>query len=175
MSHLRIDLLGDVISDQLDTHAKFSAKEPTTIIRVSGEHDTVKPEEATATDWLRLLLREEALCAPARRAAVKAQDAMKLDPGEALSVAANRLVRVYRAAAAKADRPHASEATYFWRYASVDNIKDLISRFCEIVKPVMAAQDTASLALCSVLQCCPQEDDDKAISSTHRVCSCIST
>ena len=89
-----------------------------------------KPEEATATDWLRLLVREEALSAPARRVAVKTLDAM-LNPGEALSVAPNRLVRVYRAAAAKADQPHVSEATYFWRYASVDNIKDLISRFAK--------------------------------------------
>ena len=52
MSHLRIDPLGDLISDELDTHAKFSAKEPMTIIRVSGEHDKVKPEGATTTDWL---------------------------------------------------------------------------------------------------------------------------
>ena len=104
MSHLRIDLLGDLISDPLDTHAKFSAKEPKIIIRESGEHNAAKTDQATTTDWLRLLVREEALSAPARRAAVKALDAIKLNPGEALSVAANKLVRVYRAATAKADQ-----------------------------------------------------------------------
>ena len=67
----------------------------------------------TATDWLRLLVREEGLNSEAKHAAREALDsiAAKLDESW-LSVTA-RLVSAFRTTRIDQDRQHAPEAIFF--------------------------------------------------------------
>ena len=86
----------------------------------------VRPRKVTATDWLRFMVREAAFNDEVQRAATEALGRIELQPGEAPTAAAARLVRAVRAASADPDHPHASEATYVWRYASVKTLQGLM-------------------------------------------------
>ena len=131
----RREILLDLIADSLDTYAKMSSQGSVTVYRVSGHTDEAPAKEVTATDWLRLLVREAASSEEAQQAAVEALDHIECSPGEAPTAAATRLVRALRASSADPDHPHTSEATYFWRYASVRTLKGLMRRFSRMILP----------------------------------------
>ena len=54
--------------------------------------------------------------------------AVQVRPGEEWRNVAYRLVRSYRAVVADPDRPHASKATHFWRYAPERYLYELFER-----------------------------------------------
>ena len=63
----------------------------------------------------------------------KAFYAVQVRPGEEWRNVASRLVRNFRAVVADPDRPHASEATYFWRYVTERQLYELFERVIDAV------------------------------------------
>lgn len=115
--------------------SQMFSKQPIVVHRVSGQRDSLPPGKVTTTDWLRLLVREEALNRGARHAATEALERIRIKPGENYLFAAYRLVRAVRATSAHPDQPHVSEAEYFWSYAPVNLLQDLLFRFSEMIAP----------------------------------------
>ena len=88
----------------------------------------------TATDWLRLRVREEKLNSKAKHAAQKALDSISAKPDESWLSATARLVSAFRTTRIDPDRPHASEATFFWRYVSEHVLKKLMERLVQLLE-----------------------------------------
>ena len=88
----------------------------------------------TATDWLRLLVRGEGLKSKAKHAAQKALDSISARPDESWLSAIARLVSAFRTTRIDSDRPHASEATFVWRYVSEYVLKKLMERLVQLLE-----------------------------------------
>ena len=86
------------------------------------------------TDWLQIMVQEEAIRDPSHSAAKEALNHLDLKPRDAFAVAASRFVKLSRATVSEANRPHNSEAFFFPRYASVEVFLDLVNRFCSLVE-----------------------------------------
>ena len=59
--------------------------------------------------------------------------AVQVRPGEEWRNVASRLFHTFRAVVAEPDRPHASEATYFWRYVTQRHLYKLFERVIDAV------------------------------------------
>ena len=95
----------ELIADYLPTFCQLVAAQPVVVYRITGQCKTILPSKATATDWLRMLVREEAIHPKATEASQSALDSISLNPGESWLAASARLVRYKRASLADAGPP----------------------------------------------------------------------
>ena len=129
----RRELLIGLVGDNLLTHYQLTSSEPVKIVTLLGATAVLHPEHVTLTDWLRILVREQALVVDSTDMAREAFYAVQIRPGEKWKNVASRLVRNFRAVVADPDRPHASEATYFWRYVTERQLYELFERVIDAV------------------------------------------
>ncbi|CAN0255207.1 unnamed protein product, partial [Ascophyllum nodosum] len=106
----------------------MTESQPVVVYRISGQCEPTQVRHVTATDWLRLLVREEGLNSEAKYAALEALDSITTKPDESWLAATARLVSAFRATRIDPDRPHVTEATFFWRYVSEHDLKELMER-----------------------------------------------
>ena len=104
------------------------------MVTLTGETAVLDPDHVTLTDWLRILVREQALMLDSTDIAREAFLAVQVRPGEEWRNLASRLVLNYRTVVADPYRPHASEATYFWRYATERQLHELFEGVINAVR-----------------------------------------
>ena len=103
------------------------------MVTLTGETAVLDPDHVTLTDWLWILGWDQALVIDSTDIAREAFLAVHVKPTEEWRSAASRLVHNYRAVVANPDRPHASKATYFWRYATERQLYELFERVITVV------------------------------------------
>ena len=108
----RRELLTDLLADYLPTYCLMTESQPVVVYRISGQCEPTQVRHVTATDWLRLLVREEGLNSEAKYAALEALDSITTKPDESWLSATARLV-TFRATRIDPGRPHVTEATFF--------------------------------------------------------------
>ena len=128
----REPLIG-LVGDNLLTHYQLTASEPVKVVTLLGATAVLHPEHVTLTDWLRKLVGEQALIVDSTEMAREAFYAVQVRPGEEWRKVASRLVHNFRAVVADPDRPHASEAIYFWRYVAERQLYELFERVIDAV------------------------------------------
>ena len=131
----RRELLTDLLADYLPTYCLMTESQPVVVYRISGQCEPTQVRHVTATDWLRLLVREEGLNSEAKHAALEALDSITTKPDESWLSATARLVSAFRATRIDPDRPHVTEATFFWRYVSEHDLKELMERLAHLLVP----------------------------------------
>ena len=127
------ELLIGLIGDNLLTHYQLTSSEPLTVVTLTGETAVLDPVHVTLTDWLRILVREQALGIDSTDITREAFLAVHVRPGEEWRNVVSRLARNYRAVVADPDRPHALKATYFWRYATERQLYELFEHVINAV------------------------------------------
>ena len=70
----RLELFYDLLADYLPTYSQLTASQPVVKYCISGQFKSSQVQHVTATDCLRLLVREEGLNSEAKKAALKALD-----------------------------------------------------------------------------------------------------
>ena len=103
------------------------------MVTLTGETAVLDPDHITLIDWLRILVRDQALVIDSTDIAREAFLAVQVKPGEEWRNVASRLVHKFRAVVANPDRPRASEATYFWKYATERQLYELFERVITVV------------------------------------------
>ena len=131
----RRELLTDLLADYLPTYCLMTESQPVVVYRISGQCEPTQVRHVTATDWLRLLVREEGLNSEAKHASMGALDSITTKPDESWLSATARLVSAFRATRIDPDRPHVTEATFFWRYVSEHDLKELMERLAHLLVP----------------------------------------
>ena len=126
----RRELLIELIGDDPLKHYRLTLSKSVTEVTLTGETAVFDPDHFTLIDWLRILVREQALVIDSTDIAREAFPTVRVRPGEEWRNVASRLVRTYRVLP---DRPHASEATYFWRYAAERQLYELFERVINAV------------------------------------------
>ena len=129
----RRELLIGLIGDNLLTHYQPTSSEPVTVATLTGETAVLDPDHITLTDWLRILVREQALVIDSTDIAREAFLAVQARPGGEWRNVASQLVRNYRAVVVDPDRLHALEVTYFWRYAPKRLLYELFERLINAI------------------------------------------
>ena len=113
----------------------MTESQPVVVYRISGQCEPTQVRHVTATDWLRLLVHEEGLNSEAKHAALEASDSITTKPDESWLSAPARLVSAFCATRIDPDRPHVAEATFFWRYVSEHELKELMERLAHLLVP----------------------------------------
>ena len=131
----RVEMLSEFVQDHLATRDAMNSDEPVEVWSISGEVQFKHKGEVTCTDWLRLLVREQALTSGSKELAETALDAVRRQPNEAWSAAAARVVKVFRATFANADRPFVSETQYFWRFMTESDLRILFNHLADVLMP----------------------------------------
>ena len=129
----RRDLLIGRIGDNVLTHYQLTSSGPVTVITLTDETAVLDPNHVTLSDRLRILVWEQKLVIESTDIAREAFLAVQVRPGEEWRNAASRLVRNFRAVVADPDRPHASEATFFWNYTTKRQLYELFERVINTV------------------------------------------
>ena len=101
------------------------------MVTLAGETAVIDSDHVMLTDWLRILVREQALVINSTD--IAREVVVQVRPGEEWKNVAYRLARNYRAVVADPDRSHASEATYFWSYATERPLYELFECFINAV------------------------------------------
>ena len=127
------ELLTDLLADYLPTYCLMTESQPVGVYRISGQCEPTQVRYVTATDWLRLLVHEELLHLKAKHAALEALDSITTKPDESWISATARLVSAFRTTRIDPDRPHVTEATFFWRYVSEHDLKELMERLAHLL------------------------------------------
>ena len=135
MTPLRRELLQDMIGDHLATYDEMSSGDPVEVPGIDGSFSQVPAADVSVTEWLRKLVREGLQQAGGREAAERALNDITVRDAEAWKAAARRLVVVYRALIADPVLPHISEATFFWRYITEQQLSDLLERLVQMLLP----------------------------------------
>ena len=131
----RRELLTNLLADYLPTYCLMTESQPVVVYRISGQCEPTQVRHVTATDWLRLLVREEGLNSEAKHAALEALDSITTKPDESWLSATARLISAFRATRIDPDRCHVTEATLFWRYVSEHDLKELMERLAHLLVP----------------------------------------
>ena len=71
-----------LLGDNLLTHFKLTASESVKIVTLLGATAVLHPDRVTLTDWLRILVREQALIVDSTDMAREAFYAIQIRPGE---------------------------------------------------------------------------------------------
>jgi len=90
----RRQLLKELVSEQLGVYDRLTSNGKVVVTRISGHQDLIEPDAVSMTDWLRIMVQEEATRDPSHSAAKEALNHLELRPREALTVAASRLVKL---------------------------------------------------------------------------------
>ncbi|CAN0447110.1 unnamed protein product, partial [Pylaiella littoralis] len=131
----RIEMLSEFVQGHLATRDAMDSDEPLEVWSLTGDVQIKRREQVTCTDYLRLLVREQALTSGSRELAETALDAIVRQPNEAWAAAAARVVKVFRATFANADRPCVSETQFFWRFVTEADMRHLFSRLTDVLMP----------------------------------------
>ena len=131
----RNEMLSEFVQGHLATRDAMDSEQPVEVWSITGEVMLKQKHEVTCTDWLRLLVREQALTSGARELAETALHAISRQPNEAWAAAAARVVKVYRAWFASADRPFMSETRFFWRFVTEADMNMLFTRLADVLMP----------------------------------------
>lgn len=131
----RIEMLSEFIQGHLATRDGMDSDEPVEVWSITGDVQVKSKAEVTCTDFLRLLVREQALTSGAKELADAALDAVSRQPNEAWAAAAARVVKGFRATFANADRPFVSEIRFFWRFVTEANMRTLFTRLADVLMP----------------------------------------
>lgn len=131
----RIEMISEFLHDYLATRDAMDSDEPVEVWSVTGQVQRKQKHEVTGTDWLRLLVREQALTSGAVGLAELALEGVTREPNEAWSAAAARVVKHFRVTRINPDRPCASESQYFWRFLSELEMKTLFNRLADVLMP----------------------------------------
>ena len=129
----RRDLLIGMIGDNVLTHYQLTSSGPVTVITLTDESAVLDPNHVSLSDRLRILVWEQKLVIGSTDIAREAFLAVQIRPGEEWRNVASRLVRSFRAVVADPDRPHASEATFFWSYTTKRQLYELFERVINAV------------------------------------------
>ena len=78
----RRELLTDPLADYLPTYCLLIESQPGAVYRISGQCESSQIRHVTASDWLRLLVREEELNSEAKHVALEAPDSITVKPDE---------------------------------------------------------------------------------------------
>ena len=111
------------------------AAKPVVVNHVTRKCEIIPASQATATDWLRMLVREKAITPAAKEASQLALDSITLKSGESWIASSTLLVRYKRTTLADSDRPHNTEQTFFWRYISESHLKGVMKRLARLLVP----------------------------------------
>ena len=131
----RRELLTDLLADYFPTYCLMTESQPVVVYRISGQCQPTQVRHVTATDWLRLLVREEGLNSEAKHAALETLDSITTKPDESWLSATAHQVSAFRATRIDLNRPHVTEATFFWRYVSEHDLKELMERLAYLLVP----------------------------------------
>ena len=112
----RVELLTDLSHDFLSVSHQPATAEFVPVYLITGEVVEKPHSDVTATDWLRVFVREQAVTGRAVEFAQAALAAVKLKPAEAWTAAAARVLLTFRASLANSERPHVTENLFFWRF-----------------------------------------------------------
>ena len=128
----RRELLTDLLADYLPTYCLSTEPQPVVVYRISGQGESTQVRHVTATDWLRLLIREEGLNSEVKHTALETLDSITAKLDESWLSATARLVSAFRTTRINPDRPHAAD---FWRYVSEHDLKKLVERLAQLLVP----------------------------------------
>ena len=131
----RVELVIDLTHEHLSVSNQLASAEVVSVYRINGDVDKLPRSEVTATDWLRLYVREHALSAGSDDYAREALNALRRKENEAWTAVAARVVLNYRATLANADRPYITEAPLFWRFVSTLELKALYEKLLAVLIP----------------------------------------
>ena len=131
----RVELLSEFVHDHLATRDAMNSDEPVEVWSITGEVQRKQKEDVTGTDWLRLLVREQALTSISKELALAALDAVSRQPNEAFAAAAARVVKTFRASFANPDRPCVSETQFFWRFVTESDMRILFNHLTDVLMP----------------------------------------
>ena len=112
----RRELLTDLLADYLPIYCVGTESQPVVVYRISGQCESTQVRRVTATDWLELLVHEEGINSEVKHTALEVLDSVTVKPDQSGLSATARLVSAFRTTRIDPDRPHATEATFFWRY-----------------------------------------------------------
>ncbi|CAB1117657.1 unnamed protein product [Ectocarpus sp. CCAP 1310/34] len=91
----RRELLTDLLHEHLLTHNQITSADTVQVYRKTGEVVDTPRDSATATDWLRLIVREHALTGGAVEYANASLQAMVLGAPESMPTAAARMIALF--------------------------------------------------------------------------------
>ena len=131
----RVELLSDLAHEFMSVSQQIANAHTVNVYLLSGEVIAKPHEQVTATDWLRLYVREQALMGGAAELARAALAAMALSPGEGWSSGAARVVSAFRAARADPERPYMTEQAFFWCFVTPVEMTALYDRVVEVLLP----------------------------------------
>ena len=134
----RRELLTDLLPDYLPTYGLLTESQPVVVYRISGQCESTQVRHITATDWLRLFVREEVLNSEVKHAALEALDSITTEPDDSWLSATACLVSAFRTTRIDSHHPYATyatEATFFWRYVSEHDLKELADRLAQLLVP----------------------------------------
>ena len=131
----RVELLTDLTHDFLSVSHQLATAEFVPVNLITGEVVEKPHSDVTATDWLRLFVREQALTGGAVEFAQAALSAVTLKPAEAWTAAATRVLLAFRASLANSERPHVTEQLFFWRFITPLEMTALDDRVVEVLLP----------------------------------------
>lgn len=138
-SYHRLELLLDLIASRFAAYTVFGSSDRVDVYRVSGVTECVPRDRVTVTDWLRILVRDQALTSVSEEYARDALAAITLRPNETWREAANRVLLAFRASLVDHRRPYTTEATYFWRLITTQQLMELYERIIEVISPAIPA------------------------------------
>ena len=131
----RVELISDLVQEYLSVSQQVANADHVHVYLITGEVGSKPHHEVTATDWLRLYVREHALTGGAAELARSAFSGLALTPGEGWSAAAARILTIFRATRADPKRPYLTEQALFWRFATPVDLLQLYDRVVEVLLP----------------------------------------
>lgn len=114
---------------------------------ITGSFANIESTEVSVSEFLRMLVRNSLQSCASKFSAQEALQRIRIGETEAYMTAAQRLVLYCRAWIAEHDRPHISEAFYFWRFVTEDQLQDLLGRFLRMVCPNYSKEELLKFSL----------------------------
>ena len=117
----RREFLTELIVPYSHTYFALTSTGPVDVILVTGKQIQRPKNQVTLTDWLRLLVREEALDDSSLDYAKSALANVRKKPGEAWTTAAERVFLAFRATMIDSERPKCAEIHFSGATSQLNN------------------------------------------------------
>ena len=130
---LRREWLQEFIGDHLGTHDELTSTEVVEGPAIDGSFAQIRAQEMSATVRLRTLVREGMMQSGAREAAAAALNDIAVGEADSWKAASRSLVLVYGAYTTDPVRPHISEAGFFWRDITEQQLTDLLECLVQLL------------------------------------------